>query len=124
MNILFRLILIVLLTVSAVLPLMLSASPPLAPHLHTPFSSTGSRKYYARLPWAVKAEPKIDWLEELGNTQETRKKFLLKGYKSPEIFKRYQEDLKERCRKNSNLVEELIENRNRHVPLWVNKKYQ
>ena len=116
MNILLRLILIALLTACTALPFTLSASPSLAPHLQTPFSGTGSRPYHDRLPWAVKHRPEIDWMEEFGEAQESRRKFFLKGYESLETLMRYREEQKQRNRKNSNRVEDLIEYGNREVP--------
>ena len=124
MNILLRLTLIALLTACTALHITLSASPPLAPHLQTQFSGTGSLPYHDRLPWAVKHRPEIDWMEEFGEARDSRRKFFLKGYKSLETLTRYREEQKQRNRKNSNRVEDLIEYGNREVPSWVLRKYR
>ena len=124
MNILLRLILIALLTACTALPFTLSASPPLAPHLQTFFSGTGSRPYHDRLPWVVKHRPEINWMEEFGESQDSRRRFFLRSYESLEALTRYREELKQTNRKNSNQFEDLIEYGNREVPTWVLRKYQ
>ena len=124
MKILLRLTLIPLLTMCTALPFTLSASPPLAPHLQTPFSGTGLRAYHDRLPWAVKHKPEIDWMEEFGEAEENRRKFFLKGYESLETLTRFRKEQKQRNRKNSNRVEDMIEYGNREVPSWVLRKYR
>ena len=124
MNILLRLTLIALLTACTALTFTLSASPPLAPHLQTPFPGTGASPYHNRLPWAVKHRPEIDWMEEFGEAQDSRRKFFLKGYESIGTLTRLREEQKQRIRKNSNRVENLIEYGNREVPSWVLRKYR
>ena len=124
MKTLLRLNLISMLTMCTALPFTLSASPPLAPHLQTPFSGTGSRPYHDRLPWAVKHRPEIDWMEEFVESQNNRRKFFLKGYESLETLTRYRKEQKQRNRKNSNRFEDMIEYGNREVPSWVLRKFR
>ena len=124
MNILLRLTLIALLTLCTALIFTLFGSPPLAPHLKTHFSGTGSRPDHNRLPWAVNHRPEIDWMEAFGEAQDSRRKFFLKGYESIETLTHLREEQKQKNRKNSNRVEDLIEFGNREVPSWVLRNYR